>query len=238
MTWHSDYDRLLRPRIFEPWANVLLDFVGLGRGQVVVDVATGPGTVARVAAERVGPTGRVTGVDLSGPMLAVARAKPILAGMAPIEYVESPAAPLAVPDDAFDVAFCQHGLHQFPERLAALSEMRRALKPGGRIAVATWDAAGPLPLSVDSYAGQVGEVIERKPELEFGRHPKELEEALVGAGFREVHAEQKALSIAWEGGVEQILEYLSCSRRRDLEALVDGGVLRYTTRANLARGVK
>src|SRR5438445_7707710 len=93
-----------------PWAALLLDEAKLKKGQAVIDVATGPGTVARLAAPRLGPKGRIVATDISRPMLDIARAKRALAGASPIEYVESPAAPLAAPTGAFDVVLCQQGL--------------------------------------------------------------------------------------------------------------------------------
>jgi ubiquinone/menaquinone biosynthesis C-methylase UbiE len=71
-------------------------------------------------------------------MLDVANSKPSSPGSAPLTYIESPAAPLRVESAAFDFVVCQQGLQFFPDRLAALSEMRRALKPGGQLAIATW----------------------------------------------------------------------------------------------------
>jgi len=56
-------------------------------GEAVLDIATGPGTVARIAAERLGPRGHVVGADFSEAMIAIARAKPETAGAAPIEYL-------------------------------------------------------------------------------------------------------------------------------------------------------
>ena len=65
--------------------------------------------------------------------------KPSSPDSAPITYIESPAAPLGVESAAFDFVVCHHGLQFFPDRLAALSEMRRALKPGGgQLAIAAW----------------------------------------------------------------------------------------------------
>src|SRR5262249_49218459 len=97
------------------------------------DVASGPGTVARVAAKRIGPGGRVVATDISRPMLDVANSKPSSPASAPITYIESPAAPLGVESAAFDFVVCQQGLQLFPDRLAALGEMRRALKPGRQL---------------------------------------------------------------------------------------------------------
>ena len=67
------------PRLFQPWADLLLDQVGLQAGEVLLDVACGPGTVTRRAAARLGPSGRVTGCDVSPAMLALARSRPAAA---------------------------------------------------------------------------------------------------------------------------------------------------------------
>ena len=126
------------PRLFEPWALLLLDECNLRPNAAVLDVATGPGTVARVAAKRIGPGGRVVATDISRPKLDVANSKPSLPDAAPITYIESPAAPLGVENAAFDFVVCQQGLQFFPDRLAALREMRRALKPRGQLAITAW----------------------------------------------------------------------------------------------------
>src|SRR5260370_1582247 len=132
------YDEIYLPRIFIPWARLLLERAALRPGETVLDVATGPGTVARLAAEQVGPQGRVVGADLSEAMIAIARAKPPSSGSVTIEYLVSPAAPLAVEDGVFDVVTCQQGLQFFPDRAAALREMHPAPKPGGRVVAAVW----------------------------------------------------------------------------------------------------
>src|SRR5262245_17439359 len=119
-------DALVAP-LFEPWAELLLDAVGLRQGDVVLDVACGPGTVTRIAARRAGSAGRVTGLDLSAAMLAIARAKPALVDAAPVVYVEGRADALGVADAAYDVGTCQQGIQFFPDREVALRELRRAL---------------------------------------------------------------------------------------------------------------
>ena len=131
------YNEFFVPRLFEPWAKVLLEGADLRRGESVLDVATGPGTVARLAAVRLGAEGRVVATDIAQPMLDIAKAKAPPGG-APIEYLNSPAAPLPAAAGAFDAVLCQQGLQFFPDRPAALREMRRVLKPGGRAAIAVW----------------------------------------------------------------------------------------------------
>src|SRR4249919_2770034 len=81
------YDAVLVPKMLAPWAELLLDELDLRVGEAVLDIACGPGTVARLAADRVGSTGRVTACDLSPMMIAIAKEKPVVNGAAPIEYV-------------------------------------------------------------------------------------------------------------------------------------------------------
>ena len=131
------YDDVLVPFMFEPWAHSLIEEHANWEGQSVLDLATGTGVVARLVAERVGPEGQVTGTDLNGEMLARARqqcAKTVPA----IEFVESPAHPLELPDNSVDVVVCQQGFQFFPDRAAAAGEVFRVLRPGGRALVSTW----------------------------------------------------------------------------------------------------
>jgi Methyltransferase domain len=100
------YEDVLVPRLFTPWAWLLLDRLDLEPGEAVLDVACGPGSLTRPAAIEVGPAGRVTGVDLSAAMLAIALAKPELPRAAAIEYHHAPADRLPVDDADFDVATC------------------------------------------------------------------------------------------------------------------------------------
>jgi ubiquinone/menaquinone biosynthesis C-methylase UbiE len=117
------YDEFFVPRLFEPWAKLLLAEIGLKFGETVLDVATGPGTVARLAAIRVGPQGRVVGTDIAPLMLEIAKAKRSIRDAAPVEYLESPAVPLAAASNSFEVVLCQQGL-QFAGRVARSPEKR------------------------------------------------------------------------------------------------------------------
>jgi ubiquinone/menaquinone biosynthesis C-methylase UbiE len=130
------YEEFLRPRLFEPWAKLLLDEAALRAGESVLDIATGPGTVTCLAAMRVGPEGRVLAIDIAQPMLDIAKAKAVSPGSAKVDYQLSPATPLPSPSAAFDVVLCQQGLQFFPDRIGALREMRRVLKPGGHVGIA------------------------------------------------------------------------------------------------------
>jgi SAM-dependent methyltransferase len=210
------YDEILVPRVFDPWAEVLLDEVGITAGLDVLDVACGPGTVARRVAPRVGPSGRVTGCDLSPAMLEVAAAKPALDGAAPITYRQCPADALDVPDGAYDIVLCQQGLQFFPDRLGALAEMRRALKPGGRAGVAVWCAIEECPFW-DALASAVGDILGKEAEIGFRSGPWGLPEAdelarlFDVADFDDVAVNRRARPVVFEGGPAQLLATLSAA---------------------------
>lgn len=125
------YEAYFVPAMFEPWARLLVEIADLRPGERVLDIATGTGVVARHAASSVGTTGLVTAVDINPAMLAVARAVPTSGG-APIDWVQGSALALPVGDASVDVTLCQHGLTFFPDRAAALREMRRVVAPSGR----------------------------------------------------------------------------------------------------------
>jgi len=147
----TNYSMRLGPVVFEPWAEVLLDAVGVSPGDRVLDVASGTGVVARAAARRAGPEGRVVGTDVSEPMLSLAAARPLADDCAPVEYLEARADDLPFPDESFDVVLCQQGLQFFTERLDAAREMHRVVRAGGTVGAAVW-AAGYRLEPFDDYA--------------------------------------------------------------------------------------
>lgn len=139
------FDEYFGPAVFAPWARVLLEYAAPQPGERVLDLACGTGTVARHAAPVVGATGKGVGVDINPDMLAVARSRPAPAG-APIEWRAGDATSLDLPDDAFDLVLCQQGLQFFPERAAAVREIRRVLTDTGRVVLSVWQALDRHPV--------------------------------------------------------------------------------------------
>jgi SAM-dependent methyltransferase len=197
------YERFLARQLFEPWAQELVGRADMRAGSSVLDVACGPGTVARVAATRLGEAGRVVASDISAAMLAVAAAKPAQPGSAPIEYIERSANALGTADASFSAVFCQQGLQFFPDRPGALAEMRRTLEPGGVLLTSTWAAEHPL--------GLFGPIADAARELSLDEpYPRafdpqsyalgtaELDDVLRSAGFRDVAVETVGLDCTWE----------------------------------------
>jgi ubiquinone/menaquinone biosynthesis C-methylase UbiE len=107
-------------------------------GEQVLDVACGTGVVSVAAAHAVGARGRVLGVDLSGAMVHAAAERAQAQRLRHATFVRMDAEHLALPDAGFDLALCALGLMYLPDPVAALRELHRVLRPGGRAALAVW----------------------------------------------------------------------------------------------------
>src|SRR5262245_2903127 len=141
------YEEFFVPALFEEWAPRVAKAAQLSPAQKVLDVACGTGVLAREAMRCVQPGGSVTGLDRNEVMLTVARR------VAPgIDWRPGRAESLPFPDGAFDAVVSQFGLMFFENRAGALKEMWRVLKPGGRLAVAVWDALESSPGYADMVA--------------------------------------------------------------------------------------
>lgn len=183
------YERYAVPAWSRPLAEPLVELAALAPGERVLDVACGTGIVGRLAAEQVGLTGSVCGVDANADMLAVARV--VTAGFRPpITWRQADAAALPVASESMDVVFCQQGLQFFADREAALREMRRALAPGGRVAVSVLLPAAYNPgwaaeaTALERHLG--GEVGALVRSLFPDGDAAELRELLINAGYSDV----------------------------------------------------
>lgn len=134
------YETQFVPALFRHWGPVLCEAAHIGPGQRVLDVACGTGALTVAVAGRVSPGGSVLGLDIHPEMLAVARRK-----HPEIEWHEGRAESLPFADASFDAVVSQFGLMFFDDRVAALREMQRVLRPGGRLAVAVCDALESSP---------------------------------------------------------------------------------------------
>jgi SAM-dependent methyltransferase len=146
------YERYQVPSLFRPLAERLLATLPLRAGEWVLDVACGTGIVARLAAQHIGPTGLVTGVDLNPGMLDVARAHTPTSGAA-VDWCEGNAGALPCDDASYDVVLCQQGFQFFPDQPRALREMHRVLRPGGRVALSVWRGLEYNPFNQAVAAG-------------------------------------------------------------------------------------
>ncbi len=178
----EQYSSFLVPAMFEPCAQLLLEAAGVADGMTVLDVACGTGVVSRAAAAR---GAQVTGVDLGEPMIAVARSL----GGENIEYVQGDATALPVQDGAYDAVLMQHGLMFVPDKLAAVKELLRAVKPGGPVAIACWHPLAGCPVMhaiSDALAEHVSPEASAMMQMPFSVSPDDLDELLAEAGADDI----------------------------------------------------
>jgi ubiquinone/menaquinone biosynthesis C-methylase UbiE len=121
------------PRHFSYFAQRLIEFAQIRRGDVVLDVATGTGVVLVAAAERVGAPGHVVGVDVAEPMLEQARAQVVSRGLRNTELYEMDAQQLDFPSQSFDAVLCSFGLSSLPNPARAIEDFGRVLRSSGRL---------------------------------------------------------------------------------------------------------
>jgi SAM-dependent methyltransferase len=189
------YQRYLVPTLFGPWADLLIDRASVFEAAAVLDVASGTGVVALAALDRVGASGRVVSSDISPAMLAF-----VSAAAPEIETLLAPADDLGVPGQ-FDIVLCQQGLQFMSDPVAAVSSMRRTLRPGGTLAMSVW-ARGHVLEPFDVY-GQVLEA-EGLPEpfpgayaYDFCRSPEEVAVVMASAGLSGIDVTAETIEIRW-----------------------------------------
>jgi SAM-dependent methyltransferase len=133
--WVGDADR--RDQILAPVADALLAAADLTPGEVVLDIGCGCGATTLAAAQAVGPAGVVLGIDLSEPMLGVAHRRAVASGLSNLTLIQGDVQTHRFADRS-DVAISRFGTMFFADQAAALANIRRGLRPGGRLCLATW----------------------------------------------------------------------------------------------------
>lgn len=197
-TFADRYQSVLVPVIFQPWARHLIERARPQAGEHVLDLACGTGVVTRELARLDPPPDRLVGVDHSAEMLAVARVLAEATGMT-AEWFQADAAALPFPDDSFDIAFCQQALQFFPDRPAALRDLRRVLKPGGRVAFCIQQDIDVNPMlkaqaaALDAHVGEsAGDAVRAICGLPDAADIRRLFEE---AGFGQISVESTTLDL-------------------------------------------
>ncbi|HVD15725.1 MAG TPA: methyltransferase domain-containing protein [Actinomycetota bacterium] len=173
----------------------MLDAAGVGTGSRVLDVAAGTGGQTILAARRAGAGGRVLATDISPTILTYAAKAAADAGLGNVETLEVDGEGLEVLDPgSFDAVVSRVGLIYFPDQQRALAGMRRALRPGGRIAAVVYATAErneffSIPVSIIRRRANLPPPLPGQPgPFSLGR-PGALEQALTAAGFDQVSVE-------------------------------------------------
>lgn len=206
---HADrYDRQLAP-----FTAAVLDRARPASDEAVLDVGCGSGATTLAAART---ARRVLGLDVSEPLLAVAAERAREASRRNVELLRADAQTHGF-DARFDVVLSQFGLMFFDEPVAAFTNLRRALVPGGRLVSVSWQA-----LEVNEWLMVLGRVVARYGELpELGglaagpgmfalRDPDEIAALLAAAGFVRIEVEEVAptIVVGGGGGLDDSVEFL------------------------------
>jgi SAM-dependent methyltransferase len=188
--WVTEQARI--DRLFADVTNAALAAAAPRSGESVLDIGCGTGTTVLRLAEAVGPGGAVLGVDISEQQLALARQRIDAAGATQAQVVLDDAATHDFPPARFDVAFTRFGVMFFADPIAAFSNIRRAIKPGGRLQLAVFRPGPENPWATASVAAIRHLVTPPAPpgpeepgQFSWG-DPARVRRILGGAGFRNV----------------------------------------------------
>lgn len=182
-----------------------LAFADLQEGEVVLDLGSGGGIDAFLAAKQVGPNGRVIGVDMTPEMLAKARDNATRVAASNVEFRLGEIESLPVADRSVDVVVSNCVINLSPDKASVLREAFRALRPGGRLAISDIVASAPLPAHIADDPAAFPGCISGAPVVD------ELRAALAAAGFVGIHIEineaSRTLVESWspQSGAEQFV---------------------------------
>ena len=173
----------------------LVELAGVRPGSSVLDIAAGYGEPALTAARAAGPEGRVVATDISAEMLTFGRERAAAAGLDNVEFMQAGAAGLDFPPASFDAAVSRWGIIFEPDAEAAAARVRGFLKPGARIAIASWGQPDQvpflsLPMRTTTQRFGVAPPPPGTPGPLSRPTPEALGGLLEGGGFADVAVEQ------------------------------------------------
>jgi SAM-dependent methyltransferase len=214
--WNARRDRV---RAFGmPVSEWMIEAARPEPGQRVLELAAGVGDTGLLAAERVRPGGTLVSSDATEAMLDAARARAHELGVDNVEFVRLELEWIDLPTAGVDAVLCRWGLMFALDPEAALTEIRRVLRPGGRLAIAAWDGPENNPwTTVTTRAlatlGHIAAPDPSAPGMFILAAPGRLQELLEGAGFTEVVVD----AVDFEARYESLDAYFE--EQRDLSRL-------------------
>ncbi|HEU5009324.1 MAG TPA: methyltransferase domain-containing protein [Gaiellaceae bacterium] len=172
-------------------------------GDTVLELAAGPGDVGFAAAPLLGENGRLVSSDFSSEMLEVARRRAAELGLRNVEHRQIDAEDIPLEDDSVDGVLCRFGLMLMPDPEAAVAEIRRVLRPGGRLALAVWSTGlrNPWVTVAGRILVELGHAPPPDPDAPGPfvlAEPELLRGLLDDGGFGAVHIEEVPLVMTYD----------------------------------------
>ncbi len=212
--WVASADQ--RDAVLSPIADRLLATAAIAPGERVLDIGCGCGATTIAAAHATGTSGSVVGLDLSAPMLDVARSRAATAGLYNVSFVQGDAQTTRLEDD-FDVVISRFGTMFFDDPTAAFANLASHLRPGGRLCLVTWQPLeanewlvvpgatllehGSLPPAADPAA----------PGMFAQSDPDAIHSVLTEAGLTETASEPLVLPLTFGQTADEAVDYLADS---------------------------
>jgi SAM-dependent methyltransferase len=181
----------------------LVELAEVEAGSRVLDVAAGYGEPSLTAAKAAGPEGSVVASDISAEMLAYGRERAETAGLENIEFLQADASALDLPHESFDAAVSRFGIIFEPDGEGAAAKVRGFLKPGSRMAIASWGTPEQVPfLAIPMQTTMKKLDVPPPPPGTPGPLSRPTHEAigglLEGGGFSDVQVEDAEVTLEWD----------------------------------------
>lgn len=208
---HATIDEQIAPLGLEA-----IERAGIQAGEAVLDIGCGCGATSLQLAERVGPAGSVTGLDISEPMLARARERAAESGFDQLRFANGDAQTHAFEAGGHDLVYSRFGVMFFQDPTAAFANLRTALRPGGRVTFACWQEVGRNGWMLVPLMAAAQHVTLPAPPAAGGpgpfafADPEHVRTILADAGFAdiEVASHEAELTLAGGGDLDQVVDFL------------------------------
>jgi SAM-dependent methyltransferase len=201
------------PGCFAYFGRRLVELANIPVGARVLDIATGRGAVLFPVAERVGADGAIVGIDLAEAMAHATSEEAVRRGLkASVKVMD--AEELIFPDECFDCVTCGFGIMFFPDQDRGLAQMRRVLRPGGRLAISTWVARGD---EIHAVLGAMGIPSSRNPG--WITEPDVLEALVRRNGFSDICVKSDSMDFRYSDAEEVWQQGRGTGVRRILDTL-------------------
>jgi ubiquinone/menaquinone biosynthesis C-methylase UbiE len=233
--------------LLAPVAEILIDRAKPSPGERVIDVGCGSGATTNAFAQKVGPSGHVFGIDVSGPMLD--RARQVTPKQAPVDYALADATVYPFDPESFDLLVSRFGVMFFADPVRSFANLRRALRPTGRLAFACWREPRENPWmmtplqAVYQHVPKLPQMAPEDPGPFAFASEQRVRRILGEAGFKDVALEACPLALdlaigrGLEAAVQGALEIGPASRALDGHPAEVRAAAANTVRETLARFV-